>query len=86
MTFSNLNPFYILLFDYRSQFQQEPSLLQGFEEDIIIEKHKKSDELILPDLLISSSYANGTPSKSAPTPRIYYENRSNKISVFKFLN
>ncbi|CAF1563276.1 unnamed protein product [Rotaria magnacalcarata] len=58
-----------------SQLEQEPSLLQGFEDDIVIEKHAKSNGVILPDLLISSSYAGGAASKSAPTPRIYYENR-----------
>ncbi|CAF4868343.1 unnamed protein product, partial [Rotaria magnacalcarata] len=31
-----------------SQLEQEPSLLQGFEDDIVIEKHAKSNGVILP--------------------------------------
>ncbi len=76
----------LLIFNYRSQLQQEPSLLQGFEDEVIIEKSKKSNELALPDLLLSSSHAAGTASKSAPTPRIYFENKSkNFFSIIKIL-
>jgi hypothetical protein len=51
-------------------------LLKDFEDEVIMEKSKKSNELVLPDLLLSSSYAGNTASKSAPTPRIYFENKS----------
>ncbi|CAF2927966.1 unnamed protein product [Rotaria sp. Silwood2] len=66
-----------------SQLRQEPSLLHGFEDEIIIERSKRSDEAVLPDLLISSSHADGAPSKSAPTPRVYFENRKKFSSVNK---
>jgi hypothetical protein len=66
-----------------SQLQQEPSLLQGFEDEVIIERSKKSNELALPDLLLSSSHAAGTATKSTPTPRIYFENKKTFSSVNK---
>ncbi len=70
----------IFIFHCRSQSQLQPehSLLQGFEDEVIIEKSKKASETVLPDLLLSSSHAAGSASKSAPTPRIYFENKSNK--------
>lgn len=62
----------------RSQLQPEPSLLQGFEDEVIIEKSRKATELALPDLLLSSSHAAGATSKSIATPRIYFENKSKR--------
>ena len=50
--------------------------MQGFEDEVIVEKSRKASELALPDLLLSSSHVAGTASKSAPTPRIYFENKS----------
>ncbi|CAF1278833.1 unnamed protein product [Adineta ricciae] len=66
-----------------SNTEQEPSLLRGFEDEVIVEKSKKSNELVLPDLLLSSTYAGTTPSKSAPTPRIYFEDKNKFSSVNK---
>lgn len=71
--------FFIVIF--RSQLQPEPSLLQGFEDEVIVEKSRKASELALPDLLLSSSHAAGTASKSAATPRIYFENKSNENKI-----
>ncbi len=71
--------FLVYLRNYRSQLQPEHSLLQGFEDEVIIEKSKKANESVLPDLLLSSSHAAGTISKSAPTPRVYFENKSKNI-------
>lgn len=65
-----------------SQLQPEHSLLQGFEDEVIIEKSKKATELLLPDLLLSSSHAAGTISKSAATPRIYFEEKSREKKTF----
>lgn len=70
----------------RSQLQPEQSLLQGFEDEVIVEKSKKARELALPDLLLSSSHAAGTASKSAPTPRIYFENKSKEKRRTLFLH
>ncbi|CAF0935272.1 unnamed protein product [Rotaria sordida] len=66
-----------------SQLRQEPSLLHGFEDEVVIERSRKSNEAVLPDLLISSAHAGSTPSKSAPTPRIYFEDRKKFSSVNK---
>ncbi|CAF3457668.1 unnamed protein product [Rotaria sp. Silwood1] len=66
-----------------SQLRQEPSLLHGFEDEVVIERPQKSNEVVLPDLLMSGSHAGGAPSKSAPTPRIYFENRKKFSSVNK---
>ncbi|UJR28760.1 hypothetical protein I4U23_009986 [Adineta vaga] len=66
-----------------SQLEQEPSLLRGFEDEVIIEKSKKSNELVLPDLLLSNTYAGNTLSKSAATPRIYFEDKNKFSSVNK---
>ena len=61
---------YAFIFDYRSQLQPEHSLLRGFEDEVIVEKSRRANELVLPDLLLSSSHGAGGASKSAPTPRI----------------
>ncbi|CAF0814567.1 unnamed protein product [Adineta steineri] len=66
-----------------SQLEQEPSLLRGLEDEVIVEKSKRSNEFVLPDLLLSSTYAGNTASKSAPTPRIYVENKKTFSSVNK---
>jgi hypothetical protein len=58
---------------------QEPSLLHGFEDEVIIEKSRRANEPVLPDLLQSNLQAGNAASKSALTPRVYFENKSNQI-------
>ena len=67
----------------RSQLSGEPSLLHGFEDEVIVESAKKSRDKDLIDPL-AATYTTATPSKSAPTPRIYFEDKS-KIDVFSFV-
>ena len=74
------------IFHCRSQLQPEHSLLQGFEDEVIIEKSKKASETVLPDLLLSSSHVAGSASKSALTPRVYFEDKSNKNSFSNLKN
>ena len=68
--------FFIFLYHYRSQLSPEPSILQGFEDEIIVESSRKKATSTLPDLLLSSNFGGTVPSKSAPTPRVYFENKS----------
>ncbi|CAF1274787.1 unnamed protein product, partial [Didymodactylos carnosus] len=59
-------------------FAQEPSLLHGFEDEVIVEQRSKGANNILPDLLISSNVT-----KSTPANRIYFENKKTFSSVNK---
>jgi hypothetical protein len=67
------------IFISSSQLIQEPSLLHGFEDEVIIEKSRRANEPVLPDLLQSNLQAGNAASKSALTPRVYFENKSNQI-------
>lgn len=80
LSFARLHFIYFFL-NNRSQLSPEPSLLHGFEDEVVVQRSKKHSEATLPDLLLSSTYAGTSASKSAPTPRVYVENQSRWTST-----